>query len=454
MALGQHVSGSHENLKRVLDKGLVVTTHYSGTGAAEMALAKIAPGRVKFHSACDLDPICQAVLLNHPMECAAEHVSKDLCQRPPPHIVDALRAELQKHHARLAARASTSSEIALEWVDAAMNILRSWTPRREDGAFCVRHGQHCPAFPARGASTPEPLHLEIDGINCQPWTTAGKKLGWLDSRSIPCLILVRTILCVEPDAICLECTPKFDFATLKRLLHTYRGNYAITCPTDFGRPVARRRMYMWFDLLSSLDSVCAEVGTILDVSARSLLVGPEVFLTASASDVRRCHYEMAQRASQKDIGLPKPVPRRLVGKQPPRMLTPRSVLGAGDRTRYEGHRKKVELARGASTSAGCHMVDINRTPGWGGAPQCHHVPTILRSSKLMVFFQEEEQDRLLLPAEMPAMHGLHLPKCVMDRVPARGVRSLVGNSMHVAQVGCFVQYALATRSYARGDETS
>ena len=146
--------------------------------------------------------------------------------------------------------------------------------------------------------------------------TAGKKLGWLDSCSIPCLILVRTILCVKPDAICLECTPKFDFATLKRLLHTYRGNYAVTCPTDFGRPVARRRMYMWFDLLSSLDSVCAEVGTIFDVSARSLLVGPEVFLTASASDVRRCHYEMAQMASQKDIGLPKPVLRRLVGKQP------------------------------------------------------------------------------------------------------------------------------------------
>ena len=92
--------------------------------------------------------------------------------------------------------------------------------------------------------------------------------------------------------------------------------------------------------------------------------------------------------------------------------------------------------------------------GWGGTPQCKHVPTILRSSKLMVFFQEEEQDRLLLPAEMPAVHGLHLPKCVMDRVPARGVRSLVGNSMHVAQVGCFVQYALATRSYACGGKTS
>ena len=86
------------------------------------------------------------------------------------------------------------------------------------------------------------------------------------------------------------------------------------------------------------------------------------------------------------------------------------------------------------------MVDISRTLGWGGAPLCKPVPTIMRSSKLMVFFEEEEQDRLLLPVEMQAMRGLHLPKCVMDRLPARGVRSLVGNSMHVAQVGCFEKW--------------
>ena len=52
-----------------------------------------------------------------------------------------------------------------------------------------------------------------------------------------------------------------------------------------------------------------------------------------------------------------------------------------------------------------------------------------------------------LPSELPAMHGLHLPANALSALLAAAVRSLVGNSMHVAQVGCFVQYALATRSY-------
>ena len=104
----------------------------------------------------------------------------------------------------------------LEWVDAAMQILGEWTPTREDTAHCLRHDGNCPTFPARtSASTPgRRFHLEISGINCQPWSYAGKRMGWLYDRSIPCLILVQTILSVEPDAVCIECTPAFDFATL------------------------------------------------------------------------------------------------------------------------------------------------------------------------------------------------------------------------------------------------
>ena len=54
---------------------------------------------------------------------------------------------------------------------------------------------------------------------------------------------------------------------------------------------------------------------------------------------------------------------------------------------------------------------------------------------------------MMLPSELPAMHGLHLPARVLSALLVRAVRSLVGNSVHVAQVVFFVQYALATRSY-------
>ena len=52
------------------------------------------------------------------------------------------------------------------------------------------------------------------------------------------------------------------------------------------------------------------------------------------------------------------------------------------------------------------------------------------------------------------MQGIRLPPEELSSLDPREVRSLVGNSMHVAQVGCFVQYALATRSYLARRDTS
>ena len=301
-ALLDHVPGSIDRLQEVLDRGLDVTTHYSGTGAAEIATEKVFRSRVRFHSACDISPTCQCVLLKHGPECAAEHVYKDLLDRPPRHIVDHLKSLLVQYQEVAEIRASTPgndrreviSVVGKMWVQVAMESLEQWTPTREDAAYCLRHDRCCSPFPPR--FTPGRLHLEIDGINCQPWTVAGKRLGWLDIRSLPCLILVRTILCIQPDAVCLECTPEFDFMTLKSLLEPdYRGDYAITSPLDFGRPVARRRMYMWFDRVLSMRHVHRSVGTILDVCRRSLLVGPDVFVQASDADVQRCCYYTALR---------------------------------------------------------------------------------------------------------------------------------------------------------------
>lgn len=495
-ALRERVPGSLDCLDAVLRRGLVVTTHYSGTGAAEMALAQVAPGRVRFHAACDLDPRCREVLLHHPPDCAAEHVTEDLCAGPPKHVVDEMRAELRKYQDKLSAGTSTSSnarastsgkaksrgarkasgkvsasqarmaavrDLGLEWVKVAMKILQQWRPTREDVAYCTRHERDCPAFPKRATSTSSrarPFHLEISGINCQPWTAAGQHWGWLDDRSIPCLILIRAVDEVQPDAVCIECTPAFDFSTLKTLWRKYRGSSAIMCPTDLGRPVARRRMYMWFDLLSGLHTVQAEVDTILDTSARSLLIGPEIFLAAEPSEIKRFQYALAMEASRSSDGPPKPVLPRLAGKQPPRhSIKLKDTLPAGIRKRYQDHREKVMSVCGAwtpggSTPAKCYIVDMNRSLSWSGAPQCRRVPTLLRSSKLAAIFESEAEDRMFLPSELPAMHGIHLPPCVLSRLPARAVRSLLGNSMHVAQVGCFVQYALATRSYEVPCETA
>ena len=58
-----------------------------------------------------------------------------------------------------------------------MQILSDWTLAREDGTFCVRHGQYGLPFPPCSNRR----HINTDGISSQPWLTAGL-VGWLDER--------------------------------------------------------------------------------------------------------------------------------------------------------------------------------------------------------------------------------------------------------------------------------
>ena len=66
-----------------LEAGIDVRSHYSGTGAAEVAFAQIAGDRLASHSACDINHLCQKVLLNHAGPAGPQHAFSDLCDRPP-----------------------------------------------------------------------------------------------------------------------------------------------------------------------------------------------------------------------------------------------------------------------------------------------------------------------------------------------------------------------------------
>jgi hypothetical protein len=161
---------------------------------------------------------------------------------------------------------------------------------------------------------------------------------------------------------------------------------------------------------------------------------------------------MAQKSRRSSDGPPKPVLRRLASKQLPPKLTLKNILPGGLCRRYQQHREKA--AEAPNDTGHCYVVDAHKTVSWGGKPKSR-VPTILRSSTLIAIFESPEQDRLLLPSELPGIHGIRLPPEALSSLAPREVRSLVGNSMHVAQVGCFVQYALATWSYlARSDSST
>ena len=438
---------SHSRLRRVVARGIDVTTHYSGTGTAEAAIAAFAariadpqtvPGSsttVSCYSACDINPVCQDVLDGHPIASRPLHRFSDLCDRPPAELVQRLREGLHGFQKKAGLRASTPGgsqkhKVASEqWVSSAMNLLSEWTPSRGSLAHCLRHGHRCATYPPRTGR----YHLEVSGVNCQPWSQAGQRRGWLDDRSIPCLILVRIILAVEPDGVCIECTPRFDFQTLCALLQpVYTGDFAITSPADFGLPVDRGRMYMWFDRRSAV-SIAARPMADIRHTGRTQRLSLEVFLRASPEEVQTYY-----RQSLGNLRSSSPVLRRrsLAGK-----LRLEDVLSAGNLTRYRRYRELIANL----PEAQCYVVDVHQSPDYGAKPRSGRMPTLLRSSVLVVVRRPPAEDRLLLPTELPALHGLEIASGLLSRLPAAEVRSLVGNSMHMVQIGVFVQFALGTR---------
>lgn len=444
--------------------GLDLTSHYSGTGAAESALAAIAGDQLVSYSACDIDLVCQDVLLHHEGASAPQHVFADVCDRPPLEIMQQLRRRLEQAQIKAGvARGSASTpaaqatggdastpetiqRVGREWVREAMAILAAWSPTRDDMGQCVRHGCQCRIFPPRGSPR---YHVEVSGVNCQPWSAVGKKLGWLDDRSLPCLVLVRTILCVEPSGVCIECTPAFDFATLRELLAAkYQGSCAHTSPMDFGLPVRRPRLYMWFDSIACLDEEHMDLDCCLLAARRSVRLSPRDYLKAARADRRR-HYEDMWHEKKTGSAPPRPSLRRMSQKGPGPMPQVADYLVRGLLSRYRDHREAVAKIR--KNEQDCFVVDINQTAAYGRASTPNVFPTILKSSVLVVLSADEANDRMFVPQELLSIHGIDLPSSVLRRLKLRQVRQLLGNSMHVVQVGTFIQCALATRTWS-GDQ--
>ena len=442
--------------------GLDLTSHYSGTGAAESALAAIAGDKFVAYSACDIDLVCQDVLVHHQEVSAPQHVFADLCDRPPVEIMQELRQRLKQAQIKAGVaqgRASKPAEqatgggastpetiqrVGREFVREAMSILAAWSPTHDDMGQCVRHGCQCRIFPPRGSR----YHVEVSGVNCQPWSTAGKKLGWLDVRSLPCLVLVRTILCIEPSGVCIECTPAFDFDTLQDLLAAKLcGSCARTCPSDFGLPVQRPRLYMWFDSRSCLDEEHVDVASCLLAARRRVRLSPRDYQRATSGERRR-HYEDMWRERTRSPP-PRSLLRRMVQKGPGPLPRVADYLAPGLCSRYRDHRDAVAKIR--KSEQDCFVVDINMSASYRTFTKPNVFPTIMKSSILVILSADEAHDRMFVPEELLSIHSIDLPSAVLRRLTLRQVRQLLGNSMHVVQVGTFIQCALAARTWS-GDQ--
>ena len=121
----------------------------------------------------------------------------------------------------------------------------------------------------------------------------------------------------------------------------------------------------------------------------------------------------------------------------------------GSYSRYRDHRGAVAKIRKCEQD--CFVVDISQNPNYSRVSKPNVFPTILKSSTLVVLSADEAHDCMFAPEELLSIHGIVLPDSVLRRLSDRQVKQLVGNSMHVVQVGTFIQCAFAARMWS-GDQ--
>ena len=231
----------------------------------------------------------------------------------------------------------------------------------------------------------------------------------------------------------------------------YVGSCACTSPSDFGLPVRRQRLYMWFDSMTCLDEEHADIDCYLLAARRSVRLTPRDYLKATNGE-RRAHYE--DRVSLR------PSCYRRAGSPPPRSLgpgpmpRPADYLAPGMYSRYCEHRDAAAKIRQSLSEQDCIVVDINQSASyslWRPFTKPNEFPTIMKSSTLVVLSADEAHDCMFVPKELLSIHGIVLPDSVLRRLSGKQVRQLVGNSMHVVQIGTFTQCAFAARKWS-GDQ--
>lgn len=494
---------------------VIITSCYSGMGCAEAALQLVAAALqdvggatldFKAYSACDIDPVCRHMLLNHVAHSQADHVFGDILERLDPGVRknleqkgDRLRKllQLRLQHANSAGHTTTRvAEIKSEQVQRlgakytqAICAALQQSPLDPDRlCWCYRHNRYCcPTPPAvaagaevdvvspgglrcegsTGRSTASgnrAVRVEVAGTTCVAWSSMGDGLGWLHPSSLPCLTWCYWQLATGPDLVLHECTRTFDSDLLRDILGSkYHVESLVSSPNDVGIPCQRHRKYTLCRRKSEAEQAaacgcgpcgsgaCSSGGSGSAAAATSEARPPQAFRYC-----KRTFAELFHRRTVLDGRVYLTAPRDRLAEYAKEMACKRflaplpgdqqrefqDILPPSHRVRLRGYE---ELARSQGCS-GAQIVNLTQTPGHMQQVS-QLVPALLRTSALYSMgaqrpFHPEELFQVqgipvphLLPPE--SRHARYYPfrRSLRELASETAMRSLTGNSMHLAQVG-------------------
>ncbi|CAE7367365.1 unnamed protein product [Symbiodinium sp. CCMP2592] len=416
------------------DKMIVLTTHYSGMGCAELALLMLeaefrrrpegheTESNVILYSACEQDATTRQMLLgpgHRDSRLEPQHVFGDIISRVPVDILGHLKeVELQhlEQAAGIAANPSLSREEKEEHKnDLGERLLNSFLSVLSRCKFvakdwCYKHNAMCPLLPAKNGAHIEQLNMEK-------------------------LLAAHA----SPDWFIHECVQSFDAQMLVQTVSQYLTASFVFSPTLFGLPSNRTRRFTFGinaarcswqqDLLdegfaddpSTMTTGAAQT-LFSTVFGRDIVVGCEVYLVASDKAVATW-----ARGAVSDKGLghlcDSDVDMKLClsGAQFQRMVAYKDLL----------REKKVEC--GSFTS---FVVNLEQTAGFQPCVS-HIVPALLTQSTLCVLRAQSPAGatgstvpsarmRLVLPIEHFAILSFPMPEAfrgaVRSSVPESAAR--------------------------------
>ena len=252
-------------------KQLVFSTWFSGIGTAEMAFVmskhylQKKVGKVldfKVYSSGDIDDMCQKILNAHTGELKPWHVFGSILDRLPVYKLrkieelqkkklEQFRKDARSHAWSKSLKVRNFNRCCQEFVDDALEVLEDNTHGDRDIlasniAFCSKHHKGCCIGPAGPDMNYENLFwVEVAGLICTPWSTAGNQLMWLDPKALPTLVYLWSLRYLRVHVVIAECTPRLDLQAVRRILGTgFSLENVVFCISGLGYPAHRRRVYI------------------------------------------------------------------------------------------------------------------------------------------------------------------------------------------------------------------
>ncbi len=402
--------GREEMSSGLLGSHVVMSSHFSGVGTAELAMTFLEaalPGAVGLRMrvtpafACESARRCQEVLLSRMP--SQRCVFRD--------VLDVSEA---------ASRLFAASAARVDYEQVQRTILAGGVT---SSGRCVRHSRACERLP---------VNCDIAGSPCTPWSSAGLRAGKTDRLVILFLTWSRWLLHARPIWALHENVRNFDDRLLTYLLGSqYEVVSLRTSPADVGFACVQRKRTYTVLLLRERTKLVADLAEAWRhlqqaFAARGVVSFSSCFV-ATGEELRAEENKWRRRRGLAVLAQTAPISRDWSY-----LLTP------WQRARLQNYH---------AMSPNADAFNLGQNPGARPGIALHgRLPTITRNSGL---WWVPRLGRWMVAKELAAASGYPVTE---ELAAAAGVPidthsytpGQIGNCMHVANVGCVMAVVLAS----------